>query len=99
MPKALKKEVKYRCGELACRKIIRGDKWFSHCKSEHGFKLATGVDIKKRVIEIRKDGGKWEAAAATDSSQVCILLSVVVTRVLYLQRFFLFIETYTNHTP
>lgn len=47
MPKALKKEFKYRCDELACRKIIRGDKWLLHCKSEHGFKVATGIEIKK----------------------------------------------------
>lgn len=72
IPKALKKEFKYRCDELACRKIIRGDKWLLHCKSEHGFKVATSIEIKKHIISVRKNGGAWETA--TDSTQVCIRL-------------------------
>jgi len=31
MQKILKNEYKFKCYELACGKIVRGDKWQKHC--------------------------------------------------------------------
>jgi uncharacterized C2H2 Zn-finger protein len=49
MPKTVSVQVKYKCGETACGKLIRGDKWNGHCKADHGYKFARGHDIKKTV--------------------------------------------------
>jgi len=54
MPKAVKCQYKYKCG-----KLIRGDKWNGHCKSDHGFKLRRGEEIKRTVVAIKEGDGGW----------------------------------------
>ena len=72
MPKTLKNELKFKCCELACGKIIRGDKWQKHCKTDHGYKLSRGDEIKKRTIAVKRSGGTWEPS--DDRIQVCVLV-------------------------
>jgi len=75
MPKTIANEFKYKCCEIACGKIIRGDKWKTHCKTDHGYKLARGDEIKKRTIARKKNGGKWESTQSSDDrSQVCVFV-------------------------
>jgi hypothetical protein len=45
MPKS-KLQFKYKCCEIACGKIIRGDKWNQHCHANHGFQLKRGHDVR-----------------------------------------------------
>jgi hypothetical protein len=59
MPKCGKKQFKFKCGELACGKLIRGDKWMSHCKGDHGYKHSRGDTIKKSIVAVKEDGGSW----------------------------------------
>ena len=67
MPKV--KQLKYRCGELACRKVIRGDKWTSHCKKDHGWKLARGQAISKTIVAVKDEGtDEWRPYSESQSS-------------------------------
>jgi len=59
MPRTLTRQVKYKCCELACGKKIRSYKWNTHCKSDHGSKLARGHEIAKKIIEIKEGDGPW----------------------------------------
>jgi len=60
MPRPQRNQLKYKCKELACGRIIRSDKWSAHCKSEHGYKLARGGVINRTVIAMREGGGAWK---------------------------------------
>lgn len=59
MPKTLKCQHKYKCLELACGKLICGDKWNGHCKRDHGFKLVRGHDIKRALFAVKEGDGPW----------------------------------------
>ena len=39
MPRIQQILHKYKCLEPGCQRIIRQDKWPTHCKTEHGFKV------------------------------------------------------------
>lgn len=64
MPRELKHQYKYRCEEISCRKIIRSDKWNGHCKSDHGYKYASGGEIKRTTIQVRDGTGPWTAVVS-----------------------------------
>jgi uncharacterized C2H2 Zn-finger protein len=68
MPKTVSVQVKYKCGETACGKLIRGDKWNGHCKADHGYKFARGHDIKKTVVAVKKGAGAWQSVTTTAST-------------------------------
>ena len=70
MPKVLKAQFKYKCGEVECGKIIRGDKWKWHCKNEHGFKFARGDDIKKVKVAVKEGDSEWRPYVDVPSSKV-----------------------------
>jgi len=71
MPKTIKKEFRYQCREVACRKLIRGEKWLVHCKSDHGYKFARGSEIQKITVAVRSSGGNWLPTTDQSHSQVC----------------------------
>jgi hypothetical protein len=60
MPKTLKKQLKYKCGVAACGKLIRGDKWKQHCRSDHGYMFPGEDDIKKIVVAVEEGDNEWQ---------------------------------------
>lgn len=45
MPRPQQILYKYKCLEPGCQKLIRQDKWTTHCKTEHGFKVKRFVFV------------------------------------------------------
>jgi hypothetical protein len=54
-----KVQYKYKCGEVACGKLIRGDKWNAHCKKDHGYKFSRGIEVKRTISMVKHGDGQW----------------------------------------
>jgi len=85
MPRLLKTEYKYKCCELACGFIIRGDKWLAHCKAQHGYKDAHGGEIKRRIMAVKRGGGAWQPfqPTPTDSQSKPSKVSHLILHIIY----------------
>lgn len=59
MPRYTKRQEKFKCKEIACGLIVRGDKWNAHCKSHHGYAMKQGREIKKETIAVKEGDGPW----------------------------------------
>lgn len=65
MPRYTTRQEKFKCKEIACGLIVRGDKWNAHCKSHHGYAMKQGREIKKETISVKEGDGPWTRTVLT----------------------------------
>lgn len=80
MPRYTTRQEKFKCKEIACGLIVRGDKWNAHCKSHHGYAMKQGREIKKETIAFKEGDGPWTRTVLTlqvgpwEAYAVCIMI-------------------------